>query len=272
MPHTPQAPGDTTASFHPEHDRRRAPRFPPDAVPWLREVKPISGDSARLLNISRSGVLLETTARLQPGRKSTVILINDVNHRQSAEGRVVRTELVAVGKKGELIYRTALAFLEELDLRLPGLDARVNVPVGSESCVQSQLDGPLTGLWSSSTDSRRVEVTHVTATGCYVRSPGVTAVDERASVTLFFTPERSLLLRGTVAAVEPGRGCLLRFEDLPAETRRALRLEIREGISRGASAPPQPVAVGTLVEPGTQDAGILVEWHARAGAAHANQW
>ena len=85
-------------------------------VPWIREVKPISGDRARLLNISKTGVLLETTARLQPGRRSTVVIVDGQDRKERAEGHVIRTEL-GVYRTGELIYRTAMAFAEELDLR-----------------------------------------------------------------------------------------------------------------------------------------------------------
>jgi hypothetical protein len=81
---------------------------------------------------------------------------------------------------------------------------------------------------------------------------------------------RSLTLQGKVAAVEPERGCLLYFANVDADTRRALRVEIREGIAAGASAPSQPVAIGTVVDTDVQN--LVVEWHTRAGTLHANQW
>jgi len=269
MPPTADKP--KIAPFVPEEDRRVSPRLEPHEVPWIREVKPISGDSARLLNISRTGVLLETTARLQPGRRSTVIIVDDADQKQRAEGQVIRTELVAIGKSGELIYRTALAFTREFDLKLPGVTAPVSAPdEAAGTCVQLQLEGPLPGLFATERGSCRVEVVHISATGCYVLSPGAGNTDEWASVTLFFSPVRSITLRGKVAAAEAERGCLLRFSNLDAETRRALRVEIREGIADGKSAPPQPVALGTVVDAGVQN--VVVEWHARAGTLHANQW
>ena len=122
-----------------EKDRRLSPRLRAEDVPWIREIKPNNGDSARLLNISRTGVLLETTARLQPGRRSTIIIVNEADQKERAEGQVIRTELVAIGKSGELIYRTAMAFTTELDLRAPGRDTAA----AADACVQSQLEGPL---------------------------------------------------------------------------------------------------------------------------------
>ncbi len=97
-------PTEPIEPFVPNEDRRIAPRLKPHEVPWIREVKPISGDTARLLNISKTGLLLETTARLQPGRRSTVVIAVDGSERKErAEGHVIRTELVSIGAGGELI-------------------------------------------------------------------------------------------------------------------------------------------------------------------------
>src|SRR4051812_41804820 len=210
-------------------DRRVFPRLKAEEVPWIKEVKPNNGDSARLLNISRTGVLLETTARLQPGRRSTIIIVNDSGQKERAEGKVIRTELVAIGKDGELIYRTAMVFTTELDLRAPGT-LTVNA---ADACVQSQLEGPLQALWATSSGSCQVQVTHLTTSGCYVLVPGICAVGDWASVAVFFSPVRSLTLPGQIAAVEPDRGCLLQFQQLTPDTRRALRVEIHEGIAHG---------------------------------------
>jgi len=251
----------------PDDDRRVSPRLTAQDVPWIREVKPNTGDSARLLNISRTGVLIETTARLQPGRRSTIVIVNDSDQKERAEARVIRTELVAIGKDGALIYRPAMAFTTELDLRAP--DA---LPAAAaDACVQSQLEGPLLALWATSSGSRQVQVTHVTTSACYVLTPGAGVVGEWASVSVFFSPVRSLTLQGQVAAVEPDRGCLLRFHQLDAATRRSLRVEIHEGIAHGAAAPPQPVALAQVVEVDS-DESVTVEWRARAGTLHANQW
>ncbi len=118
MPPQPKTMAQPAEPFVPSEDRRIATRLKPHEVPWIREVKPISGDRARLLNISKTGVLLETTARLQPGRRSTVVIVDGSDQKERAEGHVIRTELVSIGPAGELIYRTAMAFTEELDLRL----------------------------------------------------------------------------------------------------------------------------------------------------------
>jgi hypothetical protein len=211
-----------------------APRLRPEEVSWITEVTPVTGESARLLNISTTGVLLETTARLEPDRHATVMIVTESDLKHQADGEIVRTELVSIGKNGELVYRTAMAFISELDLRSPA----TGPAQADAACVQPQLEGPLSGRWQSPRGAKRVQVTHVTAGGCYVLAPGAGAVDEPASVPITFSPGRPLTLHGKVAAVEAERGFLVQFDELLPETRRALRFEICEGIVRGAAARP----------------------------------
>jgi hypothetical protein len=264
---TRQTPASTNEPVASREDRRVAPRLRPDEVPWITEVTPVTGERARLLNISTTGVLLETTARLEPGRQATVVIVTDSDLKHQADGQIVRTELVSIGKGGELVYRTAMAFVTELDLRSPA----TRPAQADAACVQPQLEGPLPGRWKSSRGSKKVKVTHITIGGCYVLARGSGVVDEPGSITITCSPGRPLTLQGKVAAVEAERGFLVQFDELPSETRRALRLEICEGIARGAAAPPQPVAVGTLVTP-RESANLTVEWPARRGAVHAGRW
>ncbi|HEX7942207.1 MAG TPA: PilZ domain-containing protein [Gemmatimonadaceae bacterium] len=256
-------------SLTPTIERRSAPRVNAHALPWITSVRSLDGDSARLLNISRTGALLETTAPLEPGHRSTIVIVNDAEQRELVDSQVMRSELVAVGRRGELVYRVAVAFGRDLVLPLPGV-ARDEQQV-ADSCVQPRLEGPISGLWASASGSWRVEITHLAETGCYVRSPQDASLHEAAAISIFPSPAHSIMLRGMVVAAEPGRGCLLRFEQPTPENRRALRTAIREGITRGASAPPQPVAVGVLTR--SAEAGThFVEWRARAGAVHADPW
>ena len=265
----PSHPAQPAEPFVPDEDRRIATRLKPHEVPWIREVKPISGDRARLLNISKTGVLLETTARLQPGRRSTVVIVDGTDRKERAEGHVIRTELVSIGPAGELIYRTAMAFAEELDLRLPEVMRDPVTTVDPPTDVT--VEGPLHALLSTSAGSQRVTVTHVSQAGCYVQSAQIGEVDGWASVNVFFSPVRSLTLSGTVVAVEEDCGCLLRFDDLTPETRRALRVEIRESLAvQGPSVAPPAVSIGLITESSEQ--AVVVEWHAEVASLHANQW
>ena len=268
----PQDPKTRAASASiPHDDRRTHPRLAPHEVPWIREVKPITGDTARWLNISRTGVLLETTARLQPGRRSTIVIVNAVDEKERAEGTVIRTELVSIGPNGELIYRTAMAFTQELDLRLPQAAPDAVHETVVDALAHPELEGPLQGLWATTTGASRVSVSHLTPLSCYAQPTSNIGLDEWVSVTVFFSPVRALTLSGKVAAVEP-HGCLLRFENLSADVRRALRVEIREGSTvHGQQPAPPAFSVGSLTDISVDGPGV-VEWHARAGALHANQW
>ena len=70
-------------------DRRMARRVEPGEVSWIRSVKPAAGASARLVNISRTGVLLETTVRLQPGCHTAVLIVGDLGEEERAEAQVL---------------------------------------------------------------------------------------------------------------------------------------------------------------------------------------
>jgi hypothetical protein len=180
----PKDPKTRPASASISHDDRRThPRLAPHEVPWIREVKPITGDTARLLNISRTGVLLETTARLQPGRRSTIVIVNADDEKKRTDGTVIRTALVSIGPKGELIYRTAMAFTQELDLRLP--------QAASDAVHETVVEA----------------LAHLTPMSCYAQPTSNIGLDEWVSVTVFFSPVRSLTLSGKVAAVEPRAAC-----------------------------------------------------------------
>ena len=48
------------------------PRFPATAVPTIKAVKLSPGDTVELVNISRSGVLVEGRTRFVPGTRVTV--------------------------------------------------------------------------------------------------------------------------------------------------------------------------------------------------------
>ena len=62
-------------------ERRIATRLTPADVPWIKEVKPTAAHSGKLIDISQTGVLLETSARLLPGRRSTMLLTPDDDRR-----------------------------------------------------------------------------------------------------------------------------------------------------------------------------------------------
>ncbi|MDH4065084.1 MAG: hypothetical protein OEW19_11840, partial [Acidobacteriota bacterium] len=112
-------------------------------------------------------------------------------------------------------------------------------------------------------------VLRLTEIGCFVETTRLAVERERVSLMIFFSPVRSLRLTGEVVAVEPDRGCVLRFSNLGPDVRRSLRVEIREGLR----AAPRPLAAELSL---TQRDGVLgsvrVAWQVHRSDLHANQW
>ncbi|MFN8066063.1 MAG: PilZ domain-containing protein [Vicinamibacterales bacterium] len=241
-------------------ERRVARRLQPHEVPWIRHVRPLAGDTARLVNISSGGILLETTARLQPGRRSTILIVDAENRSIQAEAEVVRTELVSVGPNGELVYQSALRFPEGLELPVQ-IDS--DVPSVAEPLPHfvSRIAGPLSGEWLTAEGARSATLSNLTQTGCCVRTDEGLGLDQFAMIRVQFGPDRALLLSGTVVAVDEEVGCLLRFEDLSASTAAALKAEL---LTLAAQAPRDLTAVfgvGTVRESESGDR-VVVEWQA----------
>ena len=254
-------------------------------MPWIREVK-AGTDAARVVNISRGGVLLETTARLKPGRRSTLIIVGDLDERLRADADVIRTELVSIGSAGELVFRTALAFATEFDLRVEtgqegqewqegqeGQEGRDDgqagqaglFPVAVVQAAQAEVSGPLLAVWREGAVSRDVHVFALSQAGCRVHVDPTPAVGHALSLTVLFSPVRALTLRGVVREVADGHATVT-FSGVSAEAARTLRVEIREAMATA-------LAVSTVEAPARaaalSSAGV---WSAQAATLHANQW
>jgi len=118
-PQTPAVgPGPAPSIFRKSTDRRsRAERREKDDVPWLSTVRLPWGPEARLLNISSSGLLLETNCKLAPGSVTELKLCGP-----DAEIAIpvcfVRSEIADVDHFG-VKYHTAATFQRTLQLLGP---------------------------------------------------------------------------------------------------------------------------------------------------------
>jgi hypothetical protein len=97
--------------------RSRAARLDRASLPWVSGVKLPWGLEVRLLNVSSSGMLVESTSKLMPGS------VADVEIRSGDDvlvvpARFVRSEIVGVDRRG-VRYVSAAVFEEELDLEDP---------------------------------------------------------------------------------------------------------------------------------------------------------
>ena len=95
-------------------DRRRMARLRHEQLPWLRVAKLPWGSEVEVVDVSRSGVLVETTSRMTPG---TVVdlefLGRDLN--ATVPSRVLRTSVGHVDRLG-VRYRVAAAFTRDFGL------------------------------------------------------------------------------------------------------------------------------------------------------------
>jgi CheY-like chemotaxis protein len=96
-------------------DRRRASRRPLTDIPWLKSVRLPWGLEVGVVNISTSGILLESTSKITPGNVVDLQLIGRGLTGVSMPARLIRTDVGSVSSQG-VKYRVAAAFDRELDL------------------------------------------------------------------------------------------------------------------------------------------------------------
>jgi hypothetical protein len=95
-------------------NRRFDIRYPREAVPEITALR-VSGDEAALVNISASGLLVESATRYAPGRR-IIVEFDGKFPTKRIKGRIVRCQVSAINEKRELLYHTALVFESRLML------------------------------------------------------------------------------------------------------------------------------------------------------------
>src|SRR5262245_57853689 len=110
----PAAPaGASSAAVLPQ--RPRAPRWKGDNIPWLSKVTMPLGLEVRLVNISRSGLLIESKGNFVVGQPAAFELHGRL--RVVVPGRFVRT--TAMGDEGTQLFHSAALFDDDLPLFAP---------------------------------------------------------------------------------------------------------------------------------------------------------
>ena len=99
----------------PSTTNRAEPRHRPEAVPEIAAIRLSPGDAGQIVNISASGLLMESHTRYAPGGRVTVHFEGPIAIKQ-IKGRIVRCQVSAIGEKGALHYQTAVAFSGRLSL------------------------------------------------------------------------------------------------------------------------------------------------------------
>jgi len=110
---------DTVLTTKRQWDRRK-----PDETPSLKGIALTQGKTARVVNISRGGALIETDVRLCPQTKVGFKVLMDYGDFRIT-GSVLRSAIKSL--KGAPIYQSAIVFDNPMDV-LDGIDpARASV-------------------------------------------------------------------------------------------------------------------------------------------------
>jgi PilZ domain-containing protein len=94
--------------------RLRAHRFTRLDLPWLSQVLLPWGTEAQLLNISSSGLLIESGSKFDPG-STTTFHLSGANKQLVVPARIVRSHVSAVDNRG-VKYLSAAVFDKNIDL------------------------------------------------------------------------------------------------------------------------------------------------------------
>ena len=101
----PNAPLETAGAIE--------PRFPAAAVSSIKSVRLSPGEQVQLVNISRTGVLVEGRTRFVPGTRVTVVFDGGFTPAQ-IKGRIVRCQVSSI-HDGSLRYQSGIQFDKKLD-------------------------------------------------------------------------------------------------------------------------------------------------------------
>jgi hypothetical protein len=107
-------PGRRAISQNPDGTRHRAERQMGADVSWLSSIKLPWGLAVRLLNISSTGMLIETGSKFTPG-SDTHLQLSGPETDLVISACFVRSEVAAVDRRG-VTYHAAVSFKKQLDL------------------------------------------------------------------------------------------------------------------------------------------------------------
>jgi len=99
-------------------ERRKYPRFDASVIPVLKSVYQVGGSEAKLINISRSGALIESGERMEPGSSISLRLTTEVAV-FLLKGRITRSNPSSTDPN---IFQSALAFDEDFTMLPTGIN------------------------------------------------------------------------------------------------------------------------------------------------------
>ena len=126
---------------------RSASRLQASLVPSITGVRlsPYGAD-ATLLNISAGGVLVECTSRFRLGTVVTVVFDGTFSP-SSVEGRIARSSVATVDKKGVLTYYVGIAFANPIALMEAPATANQQLETPPQPGVATPVQAVLANRW-----------------------------------------------------------------------------------------------------------------------------
>lgn len=105
------------AAAAPAPERRVAARSTADDLPWPLTCRITPGREVRVLNLSASGVLVESRSALSPGRIVTLHLHAPARRLAvTMTGLIVRSTMTEVDRERGAMFASAIAFERRCDL------------------------------------------------------------------------------------------------------------------------------------------------------------
>jgi hypothetical protein len=190
----------------PRSKRSRARRLTRADLPWLSSIRLTWGPELQLVNISRSGLLVETGIHLIPGGH-TVFEIAGPDKDLVVRARVIRTEVSAVDSLGEK-YLAAAAFERSLDSLLPaGSKLESPDPAALLAELTTRLrDGAARGAQPVELRADFEAAIQELVTGCEVRlREAPTAENDGRDAVYFTVPGNNRQPAVLQVTFEPGR-------------------------------------------------------------------
>jgi hypothetical protein len=96
-----------------------APRFNASALPTLKGINRVGGPEVKLINISRSGALIESPEHMSPGSDISLRLVT-AEAVYSIKGRITRC---STSSTNDRLFQSGIAFDEDFTMLPPGTNS-----------------------------------------------------------------------------------------------------------------------------------------------------
>ena len=108
--------------------------------------------------------------------------------------------------------------------------------MGAEQRRHPRVAIPVDGRWQGGSGGAHCRISDISLGGCYIQCLSQAARGEETTVTICFSPARSMTLPGSVVYSDPRMGFAVEFYAMAPDTQEELRQEIAALVARRATA------------------------------------